>query len=107
MTDQPGPDRIALVAHDQAEIIVPIILEKRGVVVAERLVDRQPVCRRWVLFDAEPAPERQIHLASPIAHGFARPMLSSLRKFRQPSHDHRSRNPARYHPPPLRETGDG
>src|ERR1700683_3527395 len=84
MTDQPGPDRIALVADDQAEIIVPIILQKRGVVVAERIVDRQPVCRRWVLFDAEPATGRQLHLASPVARGFARPCYRRYENFVSP-----------------------
>jgi protein-L-isoaspartate(D-aspartate) O-methyltransferase len=59
--NQPSADLAGFVAHEDAEIIVTIVDEKRRVVCAERLVDELAIRPRRVLFNAEAAAGRQVH----------------------------------------------
>src|ERR1700730_12773895 len=65
MPDQTGLDGARVVAHEQPEIVIAIVAQKRRVVIAEPLVDKLAIRRRRVLFDAEAATGRQIHAELP------------------------------------------
>src|SRR5437764_994429 len=69
IADEPGPDRSrdfgVLLAHENAEIRIARVAQKRRVISAERLVDELPVLPRRVLLEAEAKPWRQIHHDSP------------------------------------------
>src|SRR5438045_2577642 len=60
--DQPGLDRArifrAFVTHEDAEIRIARIAQKRRVIDAETVIDELPVLPGWILLEAKPEPGR-------------------------------------------------
>src|SRR6266851_888324 len=61
MADQPGADRARIAPHENPEIIVGIVAQKRRVVGAEPIIDQVTVFPGRVLLDAEAKPGWQLH----------------------------------------------
>src|SRR5207244_7102784 len=68
VADQPGADRRALIANEDAEIAVGRVVQKRRVIFAEAIVDDIPVVPRWVVLEGEPEPGRQVHRSLHLSH---------------------------------------
>jgi len=61
MADQPGADRVGIAPHENPEIVVGIVAQKRRIVVAEPIIDEIAVFPGRVLLDAEAKPGWQLH----------------------------------------------